>query len=87
MFVVHYGFVADGCGYAGELCSTRELALSAANTMIADNLDSEAQEIVLVNHETGITASGINYEDDEAEVFVAIDEIEVDKGCFVGEIK
>jgi len=88
MFVVHYGYIDDGLHYTGELWSTRELAFAAAKKMASEEFNSVEQEVVFDEDKDGITASGINYEDDEAVVTVPVTELEVDSGrIFYGEIK
>ena len=86
MFVVHYGYVADGMHYTGQLSSTCELALVAARVMATEELYDDEQEIVVVEHAECVVATGLNHEGEEIEVRVQITELAVDGKCFNGEI-
>lgn len=86
MFVVHMGYVNDGFHYAGQLSSTKELALVAARVMATEDLYDEDQEIVVVEHDEIVVATGMNHEGEEVEVRVHMIELSVDGMSFYGSI-
>lgn len=86
VYVTHYGYVADGLHYEGMVSSTRKLALVAARTMATEGLYDDEQEIVVVEHDECVVATGLDCDDEEVEVRVMITELSVDGKSFYGSI-